>query len=157
MPTRNPQELPHAGKIISFDVGSKTIGIATCGIGRTIASPHSTIARVQWKKDKEKIRQIIEAENITCAVVGLPLNMSGELTTQTKSCISFAENIENEFGFPVLLWDERLTTIAAESALFEQRTGRQKRASKKDVKKKVDAVAASLILQGAIDNLRFTQ
>ena len=62
--------------------------------------------------------------------------------------------LEDDLGLPALMWDERMTTKAAESALFERRQGRQKRASKKDAKQHVDSVAASLILQGVLEALR---
>lgn len=155
MPTRNIEDLPKTGKIICFDVGSKTLGVAISDRSRMIGSPGQTIKRVKWGKDKEILKALFEKENIVCAVVGYPLSMHGDVTPQTKSCYSFAELVENEFKFPVLLWDERLTTQAATNALFEQRTGRQTRASKKDVKAQVDSVAASLILQGVLDGLRF--
>ena len=92
---------------------------------------------------------------VTCAVVGLPLNMMGEETPQTKSCISFAMNVEEALGIPVLLWDERLSTVSATNALFEQRQGRQTRASKKDIKAQVDSVAAAIFLQAVLEGLRF--
>jgi putative Holliday junction resolvase len=94
---------------------------------------------------------------VTCAVVGLPLNMMGEETPQTKSCISFAMNLEEALNMPVLLWDERLSTVSATNALFEQRQGRQTRASKKDIKKQVDSVAAALFLQAVLESLRHSR
>ena len=154
MPFRKPQELPNTGKIIAFDVGSKTVGLALSDKGRRIASPLKTLKRVKWKNDQEILREIIEKEGVTCAVVGLPLSMLNDITPQTKSCMSFAENVECDLGIPVLLWDERLSTVSATNALFEQRQGRQKRASKKDIKEQVDSVAASLFLQAVLENLR---
>lgn len=155
MPISNPEQLPTTGKIIAFDVGSKTVGLALSDKSRTIASPLKTLKREKWTKDKEIIRQIIEKELVTCAVVGLPLNMMGEETPQTKSCISFAMNVEEAIGIPVLLWDERLSTVSATNALFEQRQGRQTRASKKDIKAQVDSVAAAIFLQAVLEGLRF--
>ncbi|MAI07398.1 MAG: Holliday junction resolvase RuvX [Magnetococcales bacterium] len=155
MPISNPEQLPTTGKIIAFDVGSKTVGLALSDKSRTIASPLKTLKREKWTKDKEIIRQIIEKELVTCAVVGLPLNMMGEETPQTKSCISFAMNVEEAMGIPVLLWDERLSTVSATNALFEQRQGRQTRASKKDIKAQVDSVAAAIFLQAVLEGLRF--
>lgn len=157
MPISNPQELPLQGKILAFDVGSKTVGLAMSDKGRMFASPLKTLKRVKWSQDREVLRQIIEKEGVTCGVVGLPLSMGGEITPQTKSCMSFAENVENDLGVPVLLWDERLSTVSATNALFEQRQGRQKRASKKDVKAQVDSVAASLFLQSVLESLRYAR
>ena len=155
MPTRNIEDIPKSGRIIAFDVGEKTLGVALSSPSRMIGSPHKTIQRTKWGQDKLIIQKLIAAEKATCAVVGLPLSMEGGESAQTQSCLSFADLIEKECGLPVLLWDERLTTKAATDALFEQRQGRQKRASKKDVKQHVDSVAASLILQGVLDRLRF--
>ncbi|MAF31090.1 MAG: Holliday junction resolvase RuvX [Pseudomonadota bacterium] len=155
MPISNPEQLPTAGKIIAFDVGQKTVGMALSDKTRMIASPLKTLKREKWTKDKEIIRQILEKEGVSCAVVGLPLSMAGEETPQTKSCISFAMNVEEAFGIPALLWDERLSTVSATNALFEQRQGRQTRASKKDIKKQVDSVAAAIFLQAVLENLRY--
>ena len=154
MTTRNPHDLPNKGKIIAFDVGKKTLGLALSDKMRVIASPLKTIKRTKWGQDKIILEKMIAEEGITCAVVGLPLTMSAENSAQTDSCLSFASLVENDLGLPVLLWDERLTTHQAEAALFEQRTGRQTRASKKDIKEQVDSVAASLILRGVLDSLR---
>lgn len=157
MPSRNIQDMPKTGKIIALDVGQKTVGIAISDKLRRIASPGRTINRVKWSKDKEILQKLITEHQAAFIVVGYPLSMHGDVTPQTKSCYSFAENIERDLGMPTLLWDERLTTQAATTALFEQRTGRQTRASKKDVKAQVDSVAASLILQGVLDALRHTR
>lgn len=155
MTTRNPHDLPKTGKIIAFDVGKKTLGLALSDKMRVIASPMKTIKRTKWGQDKTILQQVVIEENVSCAVVGLPLTMSAENSAQTDSCLSFASLVENDLNLPVLLWDERLTTQQAEAVLFEQRTGRQTRASKKDVKEHVDSVAASLILKGVLDSLRF--
>lgn len=154
MPTRKIEDLPRSGRIIAFDVGEKTLGVALSSPSRSIGSPLKTIQRTKWGQDKAIILKVLEAEKVSCAVVGLPLSMEGGETAQTQSCLSFADLLEKECGIPVLLWDERLTTAAATNALFEQRQGRQKRASKKDIKQQVDSVAASLILQGVLDRLR---
>lgn len=150
MPTRKPETLPNTGKIICFDVGSKTIGVAISDAGRIIASPHKTIPRKKWSQDKGIIGQLITENNIVAAVVGLPLHMSGEISKSAQSADNFARLVEEELGIPVLLWDERLSTSAAESSMFEMRTGRQKRMTKKDAKQNVDSVAASLILQSVL-------
>lgn len=156
MPTRNIQDLPNSGRIVAFDVGEKTLGVALSSPSRMIGSPLKTIIRTKWGQDKAKIDQLIKEQRVSFAVVGLPLSMDGGESAQTQACISFADLLEKECGIPVLLWDERLTTAAATSALFEQRQGRQKRASKKDIKQQVDSVAASLILQGVLDRLRIS-
>ncbi len=155
MPTRNVQDLPKAGKIAALDVGEKTIGLAISDVTRLIAQPKTTIANEKWQTVSEQLKQLIADEQITCFVVGLPLHMSGEMSPSADRAMSLASQLEQDLGLTVLLWDERLSTKAAESALFEQRTGRQKRASKKSIKKQLDNVAASLILQGVLEMLRY--
>lgn len=155
MIVKTPQELPQTGRLIGLDFGAKTIGIATSDGTRTIATPGKTLARSKWGQDKAHLEALIKEFNIKGAVIGLPLSMDGSHSAQTDATISFANMFASELGIPTLLWDERLTTKSAESALFEQRTGRQKRASKKDVKAQVDSVAAAMILQGALDRLSF--
>ena len=154
MPLRNPLELPSQGKIAAFDVGEKTIGVAVCDALRIAASPRQTLKRSKWAEDKAQLAKLIAAEKLVAGVVGLPLNMDGSQGQSADRAQSFAHLLETELNLPVLLWDERLSTVAAESALFEQRTGRQTRASRKDVKQQVDSVAAALILQGVLDRLR---
>ena len=137
MPLSKPQDLPKSGKLLAVDVGSKTLGLAMSNSDRTIASPMHTIKRTKWSQDKTVLHDLLQAENIAAVIVGLPLQMDGTVGPTAQAAKAFAENVENELNFPTLLWDERLTTVAAESAMFEQRTGRQTRASKKDIKEKV--------------------
>ena len=154
MPTRNVQDLPDTGKIAALDVGEKTIGLATSDRSRMIAQPVSTIKKGKWQAVAAQLAELTKHEEITCFVVGLPLHMSGENSPSADRAMSVAHQLEQDLGLPVLLWDERLTTKAAESALFEHRQGKQTRMSKKDAKQHVDSVAASLILQGVLEALR---
>ena len=155
MPLRNPKELPPSGKIAALDVGEKTIGVATSDHSRLIATPITTLQKGKWKAVSAALNELTQKEQITCFVVGLPLHMSGETSPSADRAMSVAHQLEEDLGLPVLLWDERLTTKAAESALFEHRQGKQTRMSKKDAKQHVDSVAASLILQGVLEALRF--
>jgi putative Holliday junction resolvase len=154
MPTRKAQDLPKNGKILCLDVGEKTLGLAVSDALRTIASPRATHRRAKWGQDKQYLAALIAAEAITCAVVGLPLMMDGTQGASADRSLNFAKLVEDELHLPVLLWDERLSTAAAERSLFEQRTGRQTRAGKKEIKQHVDSVAAALILQNVLDALK---
>lgn len=154
MPSKNLQHLPHTGKLIAFDVGSKTLGIAVCDKSQQIANPRTTLPRTVWKADAEKLQAMLTAENIVGIVVGLPLTLAGTFSPTTDAAHSFADLAETTFGLPVVLWDERFSTQAAENALFEQRQGRQTRASRKQVKQQVDSVAAALVLQNVLDARR---
>ena len=154
MPLRNAQDLPKSGKIIALDVGEKTVGFAMSDGMRMIAQPVTTLKYAKFGVVRDALREMSQTEQASCFVVGLPLHMSGEMSKSADRSMSFAHQLEEDTGLPVLLWDERMTTVAAENALFEQRQGRQKRASKKDIKEQIDNVAAALILQGVLDLLR---
>lgn len=137
--------VPH-GKLAGLDVGTKTIGIATCDASRSFAGPAETIRRTKFTADLERLRELVQSGGIVGLVVGLPLNMDGSDSPRTQSVRSFARNLA-PLGLPVLLWDERWSTQAVERAMIEADVSRARRAEK------VDALAAAHILQGAIDAL----
>jgi putative Holliday junction resolvase len=148
--TRKREELPKHGRLLCLDVGTKTIGLALSDTSQMLASPRTTLKRVKWGQTAAELKAIITQERIAALVIGLPLEMDGTHGASADRAQEVARLCATEFNLPTLLWDERLSTSAAEAALFEQRTGRQTRASKKDVKKDVDAVAAALILQSVL-------
>nr|WP_279614685.1 Holliday junction resolvase RuvX [Sphingomicrobium astaxanthinifaciens] len=129
-----------------LDVGTKTIGLATCDAAWSFAGPAETIRRTKFQKDLARLTAFVEANGIAGLVVGLPLNMDGSDSPRTQSTRAFARNIA-PLGLPVLLWDERWSTQAVERAMIDADVSRAKRADK------VDAMAAAHILQGAIDAL----
>ncbi|MBB6123476.1 putative Holliday junction resolvase [Sphingobium subterraneum] len=130
-----------------MDVGTKTIGLALCDAGWTIASPAHTIARGKFTKDKGLIADFIGQQQVLGIVIGLPLNLDGSESPRSQASRSFARNI-GELGFPVLLWDERWSTQAVTRMMIDADTSRARRSEL------VDKLAASYILQGAIDGLR---
>jgi putative Holliday junction resolvase len=136
----------HGGKLAGLDVGTKTIGLATCDAQWTFAGPAETIRRAKFTADFGKLRNFVEREAIVGLVVGLPLNMDGSDSPRTQSVRAFARNIE-PLGLPTLLWDERWSTQAVERAMVDADVSRARRAEK------IDALAAAHILQGAIDAL----
>jgi len=138
--------LPNAGRLAGLDVGTKTIGIALCDAGWTIASAAETIRRVKFSVDLAVLRKICSEQSVTGLVVGLPLNMDGSDSPRTQSIRAFARNLET-LGFPILLWDERWSTDAVTRTLLAADTSRARRAEL------VDKMAAAYILQGAIDGL----
>lgn len=148
--TRNRNDIPRTGRLLGLDVGSKTIGLAITDAGQMIANPHSTLRRSKWTQDLEKLKSFVITEKIVGLVVGLPLEMTGNHGASADRAQEVARLLAEATGLPTLLWDERLSTVSAEAALMQQRTGRQTRASKKDIKQDVDAVAAALILQGIL-------
>jgi len=138
--------LPDGGRLMGIDLGTKTIGLALCDAGWTFASPAQTLPRGKFGRDKEALEAIVKAQAVRGLVLGLPLNMDGSESPRSQASRAFARNI-SILGLPVLLRDERWSTVAAERAMIEQDMSRAKRAVK------IDAHAAALILQGAIDAL----
>jgi putative holliday junction resolvase len=138
--------LPEGGVLIALDVGSKTIGTAFCDAGWSFASPADLIARSKFAKDKARLQAVIATRPTAGIVIGLPLNMDGSESPRSQSSRAFARNIA-DLGLPILLWDERWSTAAAERAMIEADLSRAKRAER------IDSAAAAHILQGAIDGL----
>lgn len=141
------QVLPNGGRLIGLDVGTKTIGLALCDAGWTIASPAHTIARGKFTKDKGLLAKFIAEQQVKGVVIGLPLNLDGSASPRSQASRSFAQNIA-DLDLPILLWDERWSTQAVTRMMIDADTTRARR----DVL--VDKLAASYILQGAIDGLR---
>ena len=155
MTHRKPAESPRdlAGvlrpgqRLLGLDVGTKTIGVALSDTGRAIASPYSTIRRRKFAQDAEALAEIIAANDVGGAIIGLPVNMNGSEGPRCQSVRQFAANLGAKLALDVAFWDERLSTVAATRTLIEADMSRQRRAEV------VDKVAAAYILQGALDFL----
>ncbi len=138
--------LPNGGRLIGLDVGTKTIGTALCDAGWSFASPALLIRRTKFQKDKAALVEIIKAQAVVGLVIGLPINLDGSESPRSQSTRAFAQNLK-DMGLPILLQDERWSTVAVTRTLIEQDASRAKRAEL------VDKMAAAYILQGAIDAL----
>lgn len=138
--------LPQGGRLIGLDVGTKTIGTALADAGWSFASPAILIRRTKFTADKAVIAQLISRQTVMGIVIGLPLNLDGTDSPRTQSTRAFARNMD-DLGLPILLWDERWSTQAVERQMIAEDISRAKRAER------VDKIAASYILQGAIDAL----
>lgn len=138
--------LPNGGRLIGLDVGTKTIGTALCDAGWSFASPALLIRRTKFQKDKAALADIIKAQAVVGLVIGLPINLDGSESPRSQSTRAFAQNLK-DMGLPILLQDERWSTVAVTRTLIEQDASRAKRAEL------VDKMAAAYILQGAIDAL----
>jgi len=136
--------LPEGGRLAGLDVGTKTIGLAYCDAGWTIATPAETIRRTKFGADLEALRKVVAAQAIRGLVVGLPLNMDGTDSPRTQAIRAFARNLK-PLDLPILLWDERWSTAAVTRTLLDADASRARRAEV------VDKMAAAYILQGAID------
>ncbi|MBB4047410.1 MULTISPECIES: Holliday junction resolvase RuvX [Sphingomonas] len=137
--------LPSGGRLIGLDVGTKTVGTALCDAGWSFASPATLIRRTKFTKDKEALIAMIAQQGVRGLVVGLPLNLDGSESPRSQSTRAFARNCA-DLG-PILLWDERWSTVAVERTMIEQDMSRAKRAER------IDNLAAAHILQAAIDAL----
>ncbi len=135
------------GRLVGLDVGTRTIGLATCDAGWSFATPLETIARTKFTADLARLTTILDRERIAGLIVGLPLNMDGSDSPRTQSVRQFARSIAAPLDRPLLRWDERWSTAAVERAMIAADLSRAKRAER------VDRLAAAYILQGAIDAL----
>ena len=135
-------------RIMGLDVGSKTVGVSLSDAFGWTAQGLKTI---QINEDKgeygfEEIGTLITENEVSKVVVGLPKNMNGTIGPRGEASQFYADELNKRFGVPVVLWDERLTTVAAERVLLEADVSRKKR------KKVIDKMAASMILQGYLDS-----
>ncbi len=137
-----------AGKILGLDVGHKRIGVALSDELGWTAQPYTTLGRKGLAKDLSALREIVEREGVAEIVVGLPRNMNGSEGPQARKARRFAEEVRRALGLPVVEWDERLSSVAAERVLIEADVSRKKRRGQ------VDKLAAVLILQGYLDSDR---
>ena len=131
---------------MGLDVGKKRIGIAISDELHFTAQPFATLARKNLSSDLRSLAQIIQQQDITAIVIGLPKNMNGTLGPQAQSVMDFSEKLGQTVDIPLIFWDERLSSVAADRILLEADLSRQKR------KKHIDKVAATIILQGYLDS-----
>ena len=140
--------LPAGARLMGLDVGTKTLGLALSDVTRTIASGLTTLVRTKFSADVRHLLALAERHGVGGFVVGLPVNLDGQDGPRAQATRAFARNLSKLTALPILLWDERLSTAAAERTLLEADMSRRRRAQV------IDKVAATLILQGALDRLR---
>ncbi len=136
--------LPDGGVLMGLDPGTKTIGVALCDPDWRFATAGKTIQRRKFAADKAQLVAQIAERGVKALVIGLPLHMDGSESPRSQAARAMARNLV-DLDLPILLWDERWTTQAAERAMIEQDFSRARR------KERIDSHAAALILQGAID------
>lgn len=145
------EALPRTGALMGLDFGTKTIGVAVSDALRGVATPLLTVKRKKFGVDAAALAELVQERSICGLVLGLPKNMDGSEGPRAQSTRAFLRNLGQDAvlgPLPALFWDERLSTVAAERALLEADTSRKRRAEV------IDHVAASYILQGALDRLR---
>jgi putative Holliday junction resolvase len=139
--------LPDGGVLLGLDPGTKTIGTALCDAGWRFATAAKTLERGKFVRDAASLAAIVEERAVCGIVCGLPRNMDGSEGARAQSVRSLARNLSGVLALPILLWDERWSTVSAERHLIGQDFSRAKRATM------IDAHAAAVILQAAIDRL----
>ena len=143
--------LPPGARLIGVDVGTKTLGLALSDVSRTIASGLETIRRTKFKTDAARLVALVREHKVAGLVIGLPIGLDGSTGPRAQASRSFARLIGPLANVPILMWDERLTTVEAERLLITADASRKRRAEV------IDKMAATLILQGALDRMRALQ
>lgn len=142
--------LPYLGPaqpLIGLDLGTKTIGVAVSDTRRSLATPLETLPKGKFGADAARLAALAADRRAGGFVLGLPRNMDGSEGPRAQASRAFGRNLARATGLPVALWDERLTTVAAERSLIDADASRRRRAAV------IDRMAAALILQGALDRL----
>ena len=138
---------PNKVRFIGLDLGSKRIGVSICDERQSIATPFKTINKTNTNELIDQLKVVIEENNIGGIIIGNPLNMDGSIGRSAQSVNDVASNISKSIDLPVILWDERLSTVGAFnlSSLLDINVSKRV--------KTIDQNAAAFILQGAIDFL----
>jgi putative Holliday junction resolvase len=134
-------------RLIGIDAGTKTLGLALSDVTRTIASPLTVLRRTKFKHDAAQLLALAAEHKIAGFVLGLPTNLDGTAGPRVQATRALARNLNALSELPILLWDERLSTAAAERTLLEADTSRKRRAEV------IDKLAATIILQSALDRM----
>ena len=135
-------------RIMGLDYGAKTIGVAISDALLLTAQGVETICRTQENKLRKtlaRIKSLCEEYEVTEIVLGFPKNMNNTIGDRAEKSLEFAEMLKKRTGLPIVMWDERLTTVEATRTLIESGVRREKR------KEYVDKIAAVFILQGYLD------
>lgn len=138
-------------RILGLDFGSKTVGVAVSDPLGITAQPVEIVRRKSESKLRQtlaRIEELAKEYRAESFVLGLPKNMNNTMGERAEKSLAFKEMLEKRTGLPVVMWDERLTTVAANRAMMEGGVRRENRGEF------VDSMAAALILQGYLDSLK---
>ena len=139
---------------MGLDYGSKTVGVAISDSLGITAQGIETIERKEENKLRQtlaRIEALVKEYDVEKIVLGFPKNMNNTIGERAEKSLELKEKLERRIGIPVIMWDERLTTVEAERTLIESKVRRENR------KKYVDKIAAVFILQGYLDSLSIGQ
>lgn len=137
-------------RVMGLDYGSKTVGVAISDPLGFTAQGIETIQRKEENKLRQtlaRIESLVKEYEVNEIVLGFPKNMNNTIGDRAEKTLEFKEMLERRTKIPVVMWDERLTTVEAERTLIESKVRRE------DRKKYVDKIAAVFILQGYLDSL----
>jgi putative holliday junction resolvase len=135
-------------RLLGFDLGEKTIGLALSDTLLTVATPLETLKRSKFSVDAPLVEAIIAKHSVGGLVIGLPLNMDGSEGPSAQSARAFGRNFAARSALPILFHDERLSTAAVTRTLLDADASRKRRGEV------VDKMAAAYILQGVLDRMR---
>lgn len=133
-------------RVMGLDYGDRNIGVAISDAFQWTAQGITVVEKRRDGGELDRISELAKEHEVSEVVVGLPKNMNGSVGPRGEICIAFAEQIGQKLEIPVHLWDERLTTVAAERTLLEADVSRKKR------KLVIDKMAATIILQNYLDS-----
>lgn len=135
-------------RLIGIDAGTKTLGLALSDVSRMIASPLQVLRRKKFSIDADELLRLAREHEVAGLVLGLPMNLDGTAGPRVQATRAFARNLNAISELPILLWDERLSTAEAERMLIAADASRKRRAEV------IDKLAATIILQSALDRMR---
>lgn len=137
-------------RIMGLDYGTKTVGVAISDVLKITAQGIETIGRKEENKLRRtcaRIEELIKEYDVEKIVLGFPKHMNNDIGERAEKALEFGEMLKRRTGLEVVMWDERLTTVAAERTLIESKVRRENR------KQYIDKIAAVFILQGYLDSL----
>ena len=140
-------QLDNKSRLLGIDMGSKRIGVSICDENRKIATPYETVQFTNLNNLISRVKEIILENNIKGIIFGLPLNMDGTEGPSAQSVKDKIKLIEKEIIIPIVLWDERLSTVGSFNLSSQLDINVSKRV------KNIDQNSASFILQGVLDYL----
>lgn len=143
----NSLERQDKSRVLALDPGTKRIGVALSDELRWFAQPLETYERQSLTVDVAHIQELIQRHDVSQVLLGLPMHMDGKIAGQPPEMVAFREQLEQSLSIPLIPWDERLTSRAAEHLLIEANLSRRKR------KTVIDRVAAAILLQSYLDHL----
>lgn len=142
-------DFPLSGRIAAIDFGSVRIGIAVCDPDRILASPLEVHPARQWRDDAGHFRDLVKQERLVAFVVGLPIHCDGGESKKSRECREFARWLADQTDLPVRMFDERFTTADAKRRMGGGGYSRQQK------KKRVDAIAALVLLESFLEACRY--